>query len=729
MRIYLGLVLMLLLGCLFAQNPARPKVGLVLSGGGAKGYAHIGVLKVMEEAGIQVDYIGGTSIGAIIGGLYASGYSATELEKIMYTLDLNRMLLNEKSRTDLPFFDKSYREKYILELPFDNFKLSFPNALSSGQGTTEALTYLFRHVHGVNDFNKLPIPFVCVATKLSTGESVVFRSGYLPQVVMASGAYPTLLEPVFIDGEMFIDGGVKNNYPVQEVIDMGADIIIGVDLQEGLLSQEYLNSATKVIEQIITYNIAEKSNEQSQLVDVSIKPDLEGYGVTSFDAKDSIVSAGYQAAKAILPELEKVAALQGNLIPKRRPVEHEEYVLITDLEIRGLDAYNRSYIKGKVGIKPPQLTGYNDIKDGIQRLYATGNFNKVFYRLIDNEDGHKKMVIVIREKPTKQSIKFGLHYDDLFKTGLLLNFTAKHLLVDNSIFSGDLILGDFPRYEFNYYVDNGYYPSFGINSYFMQFDTETDISNFNPEANPLTLDYQFDEFINQFYVQSTLYEKYAVGGGVEHQYLNIKTNNLPVDSPFRRIENSYYMSVYGYLRGDTRSNPNFPRQGVKFDGEFKYLFQSNADNFNETSSISTSFEINRPISPWASARLFGSFGTYFSNFPPIAQKFTLGGYVEQNFMNYTRFYGLPFFTVSGDNKMVLGTAIQTKILKNHYLTAFYNMGNVENDFNDLQLFQYKYTGYGLSYGYDSPLGPINGYWTYSPYTKSGLFNVSLGFWF
>src|SRR5690606_31150650 len=139
-----------------------------------------------------------------------------------------------------------------------------------------------------------------------------------------------------------------------------------------------------------------------------------------------------------------------------------------------------------------------------------------------------------------------------------------------------------------------------------------------------------------------------VGGGVEHQYLNIKTNNLPVDSPFRRIENSYYMSVYGYLRGDTRSNPNFPRQGVKFDGEFKYLFQSNADNFNETSSISTSFEINRPISPWASARLFGSFGTYFSNFPPIAQKFTLGGYVEQNFMNYTRFYGLPFFTASGD---------------------------------------------------------------------------------
>src|SRR5690606_29758893 len=208
-----------------------------------------------------------------------------------------------------------------------------------------------------NEFNRLPIPFVCVATKLSNGESVVFNSGYLPQVVLASGAYPTLLEPVYIDGEPYVDGGVKNNYPVQEVIDMGADIIIGVDLQEGLLDPENLNSATKVIEQIITYNIAEKSKEQSLLVDVSIKPDLTGYGVTSFDNKDSIMARGYRAAKEVLPELKKIADLQGNLPQKRMSVEFGEFVLITDLEVKGLDAYNRSYVKGKIGIKPPQLTG------------------------------------------------------------------------------------------------------------------------------------------------------------------------------------------------------------------------------------------------------------------------------------------------------------------------------------------------------------------------------------
>src|SRR5690606_549865 len=345
---------------------------------------------------------------------------------------------------------------------------------------------------------------------------------------------------------------------------------------------------------------------------------------------------------------------------------------------------------------------YNDIRKGIQALYSTGNFNKVFYRIVDNEDGHKKLVISVREKPSKQSVKFGLHYDDLFKTGLLLNFTTKHLLVDNSILSADLILGDFPRYELNYYVDNGYYPSFGINSSFKQFDAETDISNFNLSNESVMLDYQFDEFINQAYIQSTLYEKYAIGGGIQHQYLNIKTNNLPVSNPLRKPENAYFASVYGFIKADNRNNPNFPTKGFKFDGNFKYLFSSNAGDFTETSMLKADLEVNQSFNQWISARFFGSFGTYFSNYPPISQKFALGGYVEQDFMNYTRFYGLPFFTATGDNKMLVGSTIQAKFLKNHYLSTFWNLANVENNFDELNLIKFKYVGYSISYGYDSP---------------------------
>lgn len=707
----------------------RPKVGLVLSGGGAKGYAHIGVLKIIEKAGIKIDYIGGTSIGAIVGALYASGYSADELEEILFSLDLNNLIMNDKSRKELPFFDKTYREKYILELPFDNFQLRFPNALSSGQGTADELTYLFRQVHNIENFNDLPIPFVCVATKLSNGESVVFHKGYLPQVVLASGAYPTLLKPVRIDGELYVDGGVKNNYPVKEVIDMGADYIIGVDLQQGLLDDSQLNSATKVIEQIISYNIAEKSKEQSELVNLSIKPNLEGYSVTSFEKKDEIINAGIDAAELKFDDLKEIAVAQGNLKTTHHSNENLEYAFITDIDVKGLETFNRSYVLGKLGILPPQLVSYENIKHGIKTLYSSGNFSNVYYRVLDNASGHKTLSISVRENPTKQSIKFGLHYDDLFKTGLLLNFSSRHVLLDNSEFSADLILGDFPRYQINYFADNGYYPGFGISSSYKSFDAKINPNDNDANNMEIKYNYQFKEFLNQIYIQSTLFDKYAIGAGFEHQYLNIRTENIANSNPLRKIENSYFSSLYGFIKIDNLDNPNFPMNGVKLDGTFKYTFKSNSDNFEEVPMISARFDGNKSIYNWLSIKLFSKFGTYFSKHPALSQRFAIGGYIEQDFMNYSKFYGLPFFSATGDNLLILGGQLQAKILKNHYFSAFVNYANISNQIEDWRLLKYEYSGMGIGYGYDSPLGPIIGLWTYSPNTKKGMFNVSLGFWF
>ncbi|MDD3772670.1 MAG: patatin-like phospholipase family protein [Weeksellaceae bacterium] len=707
----------------------RPKVGLVLSGGGAKGYAHVGVLKKIEEAGIKIDYIGGTSIGAIVGALYASGYSIDELEEIMLSLDLSSMILNDKSRKELPFFDKTYREKYILELPFDNFKLGFPNAVSTGQGIVEELTYLFRHVHDITDFNDLSIPFVCVATRLSDGESIVFHEGFLPQVVMASGAYPSLFEPVYVDGQLFIDGGVRNNYPVQEVIDMGADYIIGVDLQDGLLDQDDLNSATKVIEQIVSYTIAAKSKEQTEKVDLNILPNLDGYSVTSFNDKKAIMNAGIEAGEKVFDQLKDIANRQGNPQVTRKKTETSEYVLITDVEIYGLKNFNRSYVKGKLGIIPPQLTSYQTIRNGIEALYASGNFNKVFYRLSQNEKNHKTLNLFVLEKKNKQFIKLGLHYDDLFKTGLLVNFTAKHVLFTNSTFSADFVFGDFPRYQFNYYIDNGVYPSFGFFSSYKQFDINTEASNFYEQYNTIFLTYNFDEFINRFYVQSTLANKFAIGGGIEHQYLNIKTNNLPNSDPNQKIENGYYLKFFGFLQADNLNNPNFPSKGIKLNSAFKYLFKSNSPNFSETSMLRANIQGNTPLNKWLSLQAFGEFGTFFSHNPPVTQKFLLGGFVEQDFMNYSRFYGLPFLSSASDNLLVLGGRLQAKVMRNHYFSLLGNIANATDGFDELNPLKYQYIGYGISYGYDSPLGPISGIWNYSPHTRKGLFHVSLGFWF
>lgn len=714
---------------LFSQEN-RPKVGLVLSGGGAKGYAHIGALKVLEEAGVQVDYIGGTSIGAIVGALYASGYSAEELEKIMYSLDLNYLIFNEKNRKELPLFDKTYKEKYILELPFDNFKIGFPNALSSGQSITDELIYLFRHVQNIESFEDLPIPFLAVTTKLSNGESVVFKEGYLPVIVMASGAYPTLFEPVNIRGELYIDGGVRNNYPVQEVIDMGADYIIGVDLQEGLLDDKDLNSAPKIIEQIITYGITEKSQKQSELVDLTISPDITGFSVTSFEEKDAIIKVGEEAAKKVFPQLQEVAKSQGFPEINHKLKQNEsEYLLLTDLNVNGLEDYNLTYIRGKLGIRTPQLTTYAYIREGIKTLYSSGNFDRIYYRVRDNEEGQKTLNIFVHEKKKQQSLKLGLHYDDLFKTGLLLNYTTNRLLFKNSELSFDLILGDFPRFQFNYFLDNGVYPGFGISSSYKRIETGINTVMIGKEEPNFLIDYKFDEILNRAYFQSTLWEKYALGAGLEHQYLQIKTKNLPYSDPFRKIEDSYFLNLYGYLKADNLDHPNFPRNGLKFDGKFKYFLSSGSEDFEPTSSINTKFQFNKSLNSWLSIGGFGEFGFFLNNNTPDSQKFLLGGYVEQNFLNYSRFYGLPFIHQVGDNILIIGAKLQARILRNHYFSGHINMGSVTEEFDDLNPFHYQYSGYGIGYGYDSPLGPVTGMWNYSPATKKGIFNVSLGFWF
>ena len=219
---------MLLSGFLVSQEKEKQedlKVGLVLSGGGAKGLAHIGALKVIEETGIRVDYIGGTSMGAIIGALYASGYSANQLDSIFNMVDFNTLIQDDIPRSAKTFYEKDESEKYAITLPFDHFKVGFPSGLSKGQNVYNLLSQLTLHVSDIKDFNKLPIPFFCVATNVETGKEVILDKGYLPRAITASGALPSLFSPVIINDTIYVDGGVTNNYPVDEVRSKGADIV------------------------------------------------------------------------------------------------------------------------------------------------------------------------------------------------------------------------------------------------------------------------------------------------------------------------------------------------------------------------------------------------------------------------------------------------------------------------------------------------------------------------
>ncbi|SUP54010.1 NTE family protein rssA [Weeksella virosa] len=710
------------------KNTQRPKVGVVLSGGGAKGYAHIGALKKIEEAGIHIDYIGGTSMGAIVGGLYAAGYTPDELSEITQQLDLTNIIVNEKNRQDIPFFNKTYQEKYILELPFNNFKIRIPQAISTGQGTQDLLTYMLRNVHATTDFKKLPTPFFCVATDIETGQPKVFHEGFLPKVMLASAAYPSMIKPVEIDNHLYIDGGVLNNFPADEMKKMGADIIIGVDVEEGKLKpKEEIGSAIDVISQIISFNIVENSTQQKKLADLIIRPDIDNYTVTSFENAKEIIAKGLEAGDSLMSQLKEIAARQNHPSPTRPIENRNDFVLIRDVKTSGLKKFNDNYVEGRFGIKAPELLNYQSITDGINRLYATDNFSNVTY-IIDKDSADNNILhLNFTENQNKQFLKFGLHYDDVFKTGLLLNFTSKNILLKNTNLSADFVVGDYFRYNINFYIDNGYFPSFGASSNMHYFDYGIQI----PNENKNELNYRFRNFVNRLYIQSTLREKYAVGVGLEHQFANISTNNYISDSTrfFKPKEEAYFLKGFAYLKVDNRDNPNYARIGSNILTSFSLHFDSNAVDFEKYTLLKAQVETNLPINNFLSYRFTANFGTFFNENISNLQKFILGGYIEQNFLNYTKFHGLRFGSAIGENVLTIGSNIQAKLLKNHYVNLFANIGNLEDELDDIRFTKYRYIGYGISYGYDSPFGPINGFWTYSPQTKKGLFNVSLGFWF
>ncbi|MGI9549603.1 MAG: patatin-like phospholipase family protein, partial [Aurantibacter sp.] len=294
------------------------KVGVVLSGGGAKGLAHIGALKVIEETGVKVDYIGGTSMGAIVGGLYASGYTANQLDSLFRNTDLANLIQDNIPRSAKSFYEKSASEKYALTLPFDNLKLSIPQAYSGGQNIYNELVRVLYHVKDVGDFSKLPIPFLCIATNVETGDEVLLDRGYLPEAVMASGTLPSLFEPAAMGDQILIDGGVVNNYPIEEVRNMGADVIIGVDVQHGLRDREELQSATDILLQINNYRTAVDMVEKSQSTDIYIKPDIADYSVVDFDSGQNIIEGGAEAAREKLDELKKLSDYQSE---ERKAVE------------------------------------------------------------------------------------------------------------------------------------------------------------------------------------------------------------------------------------------------------------------------------------------------------------------------------------------------------------------------------------------------------------------------
>lgn len=709
----------------------RLKIGLVLSGGGAKGFAHIGVLKVLEEAGIKIDYIGGSSMGAVVGGLYATGYSATQIDSIFHNTNFDELLQDYIPRTSKSFYEKHNDERYAISLPFKKFSLGLPIALSKGMYNYNLLTSLTKNVRHIRDFNKLPIPFVCIATDIEHGKEVILNSGYLPQAMLASSAFPSLFSPVEIDGKFLIDGGVINNYPIEEVRKMGADIIIGVDVQDDLKTREYLTEATKIMVQISNLDMIEKMKDKSAKTDIYIKPDISKYSVISFDQGREIIKSGEEAAFGVY---EKLKPLGNKVYVLNNLKKSNDSIQVDKISINDLKNYTRSYVIGKLGFKEHSKISFKDLKKGINYLNATQNFSSIGYQLNEYND-NDELNLTLKESKNQTFLKFGLHYDDMYKSAILINITQKKSLFRNDVLSIDFGLGDNFRYNLDYYIDNGFYFSFGFKSRFNQFNknVSSDFNNGQNFArlgiNSLNVDYL--DLTNQAYLQTIFVQKFLIGAGLEWKHLKISSNTL--GNSISVFDNSDYASVFGYLKYDSYDNRYFPKKGWHFNADMQYYMYSTdySNQFQDftIAKANTGFAKNfyKKVTFKFQAEAGLSFGKESVHF----LDFVFGGYGYQPINNFKPFYGYDSVSIAANSYIKTTGTLDLEFYKKNHLNFSANYAKIQNDlFSNVKWVSIpKYSGYAVGYGLETAIGPVEVKYSWSPELSKGFTWFSIGFWF
>ncbi len=709
----------------------KPKIGLVLSGGGAKGFAHVGVLKVLERIGIKIDYIGGTSMGAIVGGLYASGYNAAQLDSIVTFTNFENLLIDYVPRSSKSFYEKRNDELYALVLPFNKLKIGVPQSLSKGMFNYNFFNRLTLHARHVRNFNEFPIPFLCIATDIAIGKQVVLDKGVFAQALMASSSLPSVFSPVILDGKLLVDGGVINNYPIEEIRKLGADIIIGVDVQSGLRDQEELQDATKILFQITNFQMIEKMDANVKNTDIYIKPDVKNIGAVSFEKAKEIILKGEEATFMVCEDLNKLAdKLNPYQKPKLKIVSDSLY--IKNIICRNLVHYSKAYIEGKLKFKSGAKIKYQDLETGINNIDATHNFATVIYSLEPNGD-EDDLILNLIENPINTYLKFGLHYDGLYKSGLLTNITRKSNLFRNDVASFDLIIGDNVRYNLDYYIDNGYNLSFGFKSQLNQFDKTIakEISAIIPNPTINAIGINFSDLTNQFYFQSIFAQKFLIGFGLEHKYLIINSETIANSNPI--IDRSNYGSAFAYLKYDSFNNQYFPTKGWYFSGTVHtYLLSSDYNNaFNPLSIAKADTGIAFKVEKKTTVKIKteGGFSVGGNSVPYF--DFFLGGFGYISVNNFRPFYGYDFLSIAGDSYIKSSITIDYEIIKKNHLNFSANYANIQNNlFNSLDWISIpKYSGYAIGYGLETIIGPAEVKYSWSPETGRGYTWFSVGFWF
>lgn len=708
-----------------AQEPSEElKLGLVLSGGGAKGFAHIGVLRVFEEEGIPISLITGNSIGALAGAMYSVGYSADQIEDFVKTQDWEALLSDGVPRALKSSFKKNYEQKYLMQLTLnkESKKLTLPSGLVSGNNIHNLFSGLAAALPDSMNFSDLSIPFACVAYDLSTGKEVIINQGNLPKAMLSSMSIPGVFSPVDYNGMKLVDGGIINNFPVDVAKNMGADIIIGVDLKQNDKDLEF-ESISQIFSEIINQMEAEKHNRNIELADVVIKPQLDDISLFSFYSEiiDSAITLGEIAAREQLPMIKRIIK-DKHIIANNHSTDYKsiEEWLITDIILPPRYQERNKFITSRLHLTKGMKYTTEEIKEATRRFFAYGNFERVYFKLHPNSNGYTLELLINDKKESKAMFGAGINTTDY--TALYVNYSNQNYAKLIGMHTVDAKIAINP--QLNFKMETYRLPlsvvGFEVNGRFnslQYYEMGNKLGKLDIGSSSAAL-YSYRRIKNIINISS----------GVRQSYFNSQTYNNEENNTTNANADDFFTSVYGTLTLDNRDNSYMPNKGIYLNSTLSLLFDNS--DFSQAIPI-YSFQFNSIIAlcPTFSLSLnlyhrslynTTSFSPFYSN------------YSSNTYTSYNDFY-FPTLGQSGVGFLepisTLGElGVRIKIRENHFLTPKGQVISQVDKWENLDSKKLIWCA-GISYQTMSILGPIDITFGFQDNFEDYSFYGGLGFQF
>ena len=740
-----------------APRKERPKVGLVLSGGGAKGMAHIGALKIIEEAGIPVDIVVGTSIGSIIGGIYALGYDAAEMDSLVRSQDWNLLMKDQVSRSDMSYGYKEDVDRYLITLPFMNRQglseqaeaprgkrkgllRNMPGALVEGQNLDQLFTKLSVGYQDDIDFNNLPIPFACVAVDLNTKEEVVFHSGDIVTAIRSSMSIPGYFAPVQVGDKYLVDGGMLNNLPVDVCRAMGADYIITIDLHHFKKEKaETDQTLPEMIGTMLGIMNGEKYQSGRNMSDILIEPNTSEYGVLAFDDRsvDALVDSGLVAARRVLPQLRSLAA-HLNEFPASKRVRppkaidlNRDSVLISQLEIHGSDAKDMAWFLSKTNIDPGKMISGADMDKAMSFIYNTRCFTKATYDVAGTEDEGYRLKIHLQPQRVHQA-GIGFRFDSEEMASILLGLNLNKRRLFGSKLDAEVELGAnlnaLLRYGYTFRNLTRFNVSAAFDHTNVDFYQYLTFNNGYKDISRYTLAYtdRYNIFTAQTDYQITGWWNADIDFGVQYSYLTcrlVEARAEETGTGFNFVNN--FLRGFVSWRFDSLNETYFPTRGLKVEilGDARYQMEDKNWGFDPQVNLKAAIPLGSRVTliPQTYNRwVFGNTYRYYAN---MAGGLMAGRYTP---------WQMPFVGINHtyrclDRVDIARLDLRINLFKQHYLTLAGNyMLNWEPASFGYSQFEHYY-GFGAGYSINTIVGPVKLIVHWSNLSKQVGVHFSLGY--